>query len=162
MRKEFALEEAGEAPPLLVSDSFPIAVCKKSRSYRCKVMRELSARGRDANLGKFLAMGDHVLVLWPGVIVRADVCGDDVHDLHLAERLLEGMGRGWVLADRNYWSPTLAEQISDHERDPTLVARFKLKNRTEKERGLAWPRWLSKKRQKIERASSLSWLRATR
>jgi len=84
------------------------------------------------------------------VIVRADVCGANVHDLHLAERLLEGMGKGWVLADRNYWSPTLAEQLSDHEGGPTLVARFKLKNKTERERGLAWPRWLSKKRQKIE------------
>ena len=146
---EFAVE-GDEAPPLLVIDSFPIAVCKKSRSYRCKVMRELSARGRDANLGYFLGMRAHVLVLWPGVIVRADVCAANVHDLHLAERLLEGMGRGWVLADRNYWSATLAEQLSEHEEGPTLVARFKLKNRTERERGLVWPRWLSKKRQKIE------------
>jgi hypothetical protein len=45
-----------EEKPLLVIDSFPIAVCKKSRSYRCKVMRELSERGRDTNLGKFLGM----------------------------------------------------------------------------------------------------------
>jgi hypothetical protein len=30
------------------------------------------------------------------------------------------------------------------------MARFKLKNQTEKQRGLVWPRWLSKKRQKIE------------
>lgn len=141
----------GEAEePLLVIDSFPIAVCKKSRSYRCRVMRELSERGRDANLGKFLGMRAHVLVVWPGIIVRANVCGADVHDTHLAERLLEGMGRGWVLADRNYWSPVLREQLRELEGGPTLVARFKLKNETEKERGLAWPRWLSKKRQKIE------------
>ncbi len=31
-----------------------------------------------------------------------------------------------------------------------LVARFKRKNETEKERGLVWPRWLAAKRQKIE------------
>ncbi len=30
------------------------------------------------------------------------------------------------------------------------MARFKRNNETEKERGLVWPRWLSKKRQKIE------------
>jgi hypothetical protein len=136
--------------PLLVVDSFPMAVCKKSRSYRCRVMRELSERGRDTNLGKFLGMRAHVVIAWPGVIVRANVCGADVHDLHLAERLLEGMGRGWVLADRNYWSPVLREQLGDLEGGPTLMARFKLKNQTEQERGLRWPRWLSKKRQKIE------------
>jgi Transposase DDE domain len=136
--------------PLLVVDSFPIAVCKQSRSYRCKVMRELSERGRDTNLGRFLGMRAHVVIAWPGVIVRANLCGADVHDLHLAERLLEGMGRGWVLADRNYWSPMVTEQLSDLEGGPTLMARFKRKNETEKERGLRWPRWLSAKRQKIE------------
>jgi hypothetical protein len=140
----------GGEEPLLVIDSFPIPVCKKSRSYRCKVMRELSDRGRDTNLGNFLGMRAHVVLSWPGIIVRAEVCGANVHDTHLAERLLEGMGRGWVLADRNYWSPQLREQLHEVEGGPMLVARFKRKNETEKERGLVWPRWLSAKRQKIE------------
>lgn len=140
-----------EEPPLLVIDSFPIPVCKTSRSYGCKVMRELSDRGRDTNLGKFLGMRAHVVIAWPGIIVRAGVCGANVHDLHLAEKLLEGMGRGWVLADRNYWSPNVREQLRDREGGgPTLMARFKQKNRTEQERGLVWPGWLSAKRQKIE------------
>lgn len=139
-----------EEEPLMVIDSFPIPVCKKSRSYKCKVMRELSDRGRDTELGKFLGLRAHVLVLWPGIIVRAEVCGANVHDLHPAERLLEGMGRGWVLADRNYWSPATREQLSDQEEGPMLLARFKRKGQTEIERGLVWPRWLSKKRQKIE------------
>lgn len=142
-------DEQGEEP-LLVIDSFPIPVCKKSRSYGCKTMRELASRGRDTNLGKFLGMRAHIVIAWPGIIVRASVCGADVHDLHQAERLLEGMGRGWVLADRNYWSPRVFEQLREHEGGPTLVARFKQKNETEKERGLAWPGWLSAKRQKIE------------
>jgi hypothetical protein len=147
---EHELVLGGEQEPLLMIDSFPMPVCKKSRSYRCKVMRELSERGRDTELGKFLGMRAHVVLAWPGIIVRANVCGSDVHDLHLAERLLEGMGRGWVLADRNYWSPNVMEQLRDYEGGPTLMARFKLKNETEKHRGLVWPRWLSKKRQKIE------------
>jgi hypothetical protein len=150
LEHELVLAQEGLEEPLLVVDSFPIAVCKKSRSYRCKVMRDLADRGRDSNLGKFLGMRAHVLVLWPGIIVRADVCGANVHDTHPAERLLEGMGRGWVLADRNYWSPELGEQLHEVEGGPMLLARFKLKNRTEKERGLVWPRWLSAKRQKIE------------
>jgi hypothetical protein len=145
-----AQEEEEEEEPLMVIDSFPIAVCKKSRSYRCKVMRELSERGRDTNLGKFLGMRAHVLVLWPGIIVRAQLCGANVHDLRPAERLLEGMGRGWVLADRNYWSPLLKEQLQDYEEGMTLLARFKRKGKTEEQRGLMWPRWLSAKRQKIE------------
>lgn len=147
---ELGLGAHEDEEPLMAIDSFPIPICKKSRSYRCKVMRELSERGRDTELGKFLGMRAHMLVLWPGIIVRANVCGADVHDLHLAERLLEGMGRGWVLADRNYWSPNVMEQIHDHEGGPTLLARFKRKGETEKQRGLVWPRWLSKKRQKIE------------
>ena len=32
----------------------------------------------------------------------------------------------------------------------TLLARFKRKGKTEEQRGLMWPRWLSAKRQKIE------------
>lgn len=147
---EHELVVGGEEEPLMVIDSFPIPVCKKSRSYKCKVMRELSDRGRDTNLGKFLGLRAHVLVLWPGVIVRAEVCGANVHDLHLAERLLEGMGRGLVLADRNYWSPATREQLHDREEGPMLLARFKRKGQTEIERNLVWPRWLSKKRQKIE------------
>jgi len=101
-------------------------------------------------VAEFLGMRAHVLVVWPGIVVRADVCGADVHDLHLTERLLEGMGRGWLLADRNYWSPLLREQLHDQEEGPMLMARFKMKNESEKERGLRWPRWLSKKCQQTE------------
>lgn len=150
LEQELLLAQEGSEELLLVIDSFPIAVCKRSRSYGCKVMRELSERGRDTNLGRFLGMRAHVVIAWPGVIVRAAVCGADAHDTRLAGGLLEGMGRGWVLADRNYWSPLLREQIRELEGGPTLMARFKLKNETEKERGLVWPGWLSKKRQKIE------------
>jgi Transposase DDE domain len=139
-----------EGPPLMVIDSLPIPVCNKSRSYRCKSMRDLADRGRDTNLGKFLGMRAHVVIRWPGVIVRANVCAANVHDLRQAERLLAGMGDGWVLADRNYWSETVAEQLSEHDGGPTLLARFKRKGKTELERGLVWPRWLSAKRQKIE------------
>jgi hypothetical protein len=149
LEHELLLGAEGEEP-LMVIDSFPIPVCKKSRSYECKVMRDLADRGRDTNLGKFLGMRAHVLVLWPGIIVRAEVCPANVHDLHPAERLLEGMGRGWVLADRNYWSPATREQVGELEEGPMLLARFKRGGQTEVQRGLVWPRWLSARRQKIE------------
>jgi hypothetical protein len=35
-------------------------------------------------------------------------------------------------------------------RADALLARFKRKGKTEKQRGLVWPRWLSARRQKIE------------
>jgi hypothetical protein len=54
-------------------------------------------------LGKLLGMRAHVVIAWPRIMGRASICGANVHDLYLAERLLEGMGRGSVLADRNYW-----------------------------------------------------------
>ena len=144
------LGEEEEEAPLMVIDSLPIPVCKKSRSYKCKVMRDISERGRDTNLGKFLGLRAHVVICWPGIIVRASFCGANVHDLRQAERLLEGMGEGWVLADRNYWSETVAEQLREYDRGPTLLARFKRKGKTELDRGLVWPRWLSARRQKIE------------
>jgi hypothetical protein len=58
----FVLGGEVEQEPLLVIDSFPIPVCKKSRSYKCKVMRELSERERETNLGNFLGLRAHVLV----------------------------------------------------------------------------------------------------
>jgi hypothetical protein len=150
LEHELLLGQGGAEEPLLVVDSFPIAVCKKVRSYRCRVMSDLADRGRDSELGKFLGMRAHVLMAWPGIMLKASVCGANVHDTHLAERLLEGMGRGWILADRNYWSPLLREQLYDVEGGPMLMARFKLNNETERKRGLVWPGWLSEKRQKIE------------
>jgi len=85
------------------------------------------------------------------VIVRAALAPANVHDLELAERLLEDVGRGvWVMADRNYWSPLLAEQLRESERGPLLVAQYKMANQTEKRRGLVWPKWLLGKRKRIE------------
>jgi len=139
-----------EEPPLMAIDSFPIPVCKKSRSYRCKVMRDVARRGRDTNLGKFVGLRAHAVIAWPGIIVRTGFCGADVHDLRQAERLLAGMAEGRVLADRNYCSPQVAEQLEEHDGGPTLLVRFKRKGKTEQQRGLVWPRWLSEKRQKIE------------
>ena len=133
-----------------IVDSFPMPVCQKARSHRCKVMADLADYGRDQTSGGFFyGMRAHLLVAWPGVIVRAALAPANVHDLHLAERLVEGMGRGWVLADRNYWSPELAEQLHAHEGGPWLVARYKV-SKKEKEKGLRWPRWLVHKRRRIE------------
>jgi len=46
LEHELVLGGEEDQEPLMVIDSFPIPVCKKSRSYKCKVMREVSERGR--------------------------------------------------------------------------------------------------------------------
>jgi hypothetical protein len=58
----------------------------------------------------------------------------NVHDLRLAEQLLEGAKEeGWVLDGRNYWSPELSEKLG--EEGLSLLAPYKSKKK-EKQR---WP-----------------------
>jgi hypothetical protein len=52
--------------------------------------------------------------------------------------------KGWVLGDRNYWSPDLAKRLGDE--GLCLLAAYKSKKK-EKE---GWPRWLTQKRRRIE------------
>ena len=52
----------------------------------------------------------HLRVCWPGLVVGFEVAPANVHELRAAEDLLEGV-TGGALGDRNYWSPTLVEQL---------------------------------------------------
>lgn len=62
----------GSSAEVCIVDSFPMPICKKARSHRCKVMADLADYGRDqTNGGFFYGMRVHLLVAWPGVIVRA-------------------------------------------------------------------------------------------
>ncbi len=49
-------------------------------------------------------------VCCPGVIVGLDLAPANVHELPVAETLLDGAG-GWALGDRNYWSPKLVKSL---------------------------------------------------
>jgi Transposase DDE domain len=82
-------------------------------------------------------------VCWLGVIVEVDLAPANAHDLHLAEELLEGV-KGWALGDRNYWSADLAERLE--EEGLRLVVPYKSKKREKQ----PWPRWLVRKRRRIE------------
>jgi hypothetical protein len=72
------------------------------------------------------------------VIIEVDLAPANAHDeLDLAEEMLEEAGqKGWVLGDRNYWSPRLAEHLD--ERGLCLLAPYK----SEKGEKKPWPRWL--------------------
>jgi hypothetical protein len=105
----------GEGGALLVVDSFPVPACRKARSHRCKLLWEVAAYGYD-ELGKgfFYGVRAHLLVRWPGVVCGFKIAPANVHDVHPARGLLEegAPPRGWVLGDRNYHSPELAERLA--------------------------------------------------
>lgn len=131
-------------PEVSLIDSFPVPVCRFARAYRCRRLAEESAFGHDEmNKQTFYGFRAHLRVCWPGVIVEVELAPANVHDLRLAEELLEG-AEGWALGDRNYWSPELAEQFG--EEGLSLLAPYKSKKKEEK----PWPRWLVQKRRRIE------------
>jgi Transposase DDE domain len=106
-----------------------------------KVSRRLaeeSAFGYDEmSKQTFYGLRAHLRVCWPGIIVEMDLAPANVHDLRLAEHLLEGAKEeGWVLGGRNYWSPELSEKLG--EEGLSLLAPYKSKKK-EKQR---WPGWL--------------------
>jgi hypothetical protein len=93
-------------------DSFPMPVCRFARAYRCRRLAGLAAFGRDQGAKQtFYGLRAHLRVCWPGVIVDGRLAPANLHDLVMAEHLLEGVG-GWALGDRAYWSPARAALLA--------------------------------------------------
>lgn len=132
-------------PELSLIDSFPVPVCRFARAYRCKRLAEASAFGYDEmSKQTFYGLRAHLRVCWQGVIVEVDLAPANAHDLHLAEELLLlEEAKGWVLADKNYWSPDLTERLGT--KGLRLLTPFKSKKKEKK----PWPRWLVQKRRRI-------------
>ena len=138
------LGRIGFDPEVSLIDSFPLPVCRFARAYRCRVLAQQSAFGYDEmSKQTFYGLRAHLHVAWPGVIVGVDLAPADVHELHLAEELLQET-KGWALGDRNYWSPELAQRLADE--GLRLLALYKSKKREQ----TPWPRWLTQKRRRIE------------
>ena len=132
-------------PEVSLIDSFPVPTCRFARAYRCRILAEESAFGYDEMTKQtFYGLRAHLRVCWPGVIVEMDLAPANVHDLRLAEELLQEAQEGWVLGDRNYWSPELEERLG--EEGLSLLAPYKSKKRE----GKRWPSWLVQKRRRIE------------
>lgn len=129
---------------LSLIDSFPVPVCRFARAQRCRRLREVSAFGFD-DMAKqtFYGMRAHLRVCWPGVIVAVELAPANVHELAVAEHLLDS-ARGCVLGDRNYWSPALAARLAEH--DLKLLAPFRSAKREKKR----WPLPLVQTRRRIE------------
>jgi hypothetical protein len=131
-------------PAISLVDSFPVPVCRFARAYRCQRMRGMAAFGYDEVARQtFYGFRAHLRVCWPGVIVGLDLAPANVHELPVAETLLDG-AFGWALGDRNYWSPKVAERL--HNQGLHLLAPYKSSKRETK----PWPLWLVQKRRRIE------------
>ena len=84
-------------PEVSLIDSFPVPTCRFARAYRCRRLAEESAFGYDEmNKQTFYGLRAHLRVCWPGVIRGLSLAPADIHDLHVAEELLEGV-EGWAL-----------------------------------------------------------------
>ena len=125
-------------------DSFPVPICRFARAYRCQRLRDVAAFGYDEVARQtFMGLRAHLRVCWPGIIVDFRLVPADIHELKVAEDLLDDV-QGWVLGDRNYWSPKLTEQF--HAQDLFLLAPFRKASSENK----PWPTWLKHMRYRIE------------
>ncbi len=99
-------------PQVCLVDSVAMPICRFARAYRCRRLRELAAWGHDeAAKQTYLGLRAHLRVSWPGVIVDGRLAPANLSDLAVGEELLANVA-GWTLADRNYSSPRLVEQLA--------------------------------------------------
>ena len=141
---QWLLNQLEYDPAISILDSFPVAVARFGRAHRVKRLCEWSAWGYDDTLRQvFFGMRAHVRVCWPGVIVGFALHPANLHDRWIAEDMLPTR-RGWLLGDRNYSSPMLADDC--RQRDILLVTPAKSSLR----RPHPWPHWLIHTRRRIE------------
>jgi len=106
------LPRIGCEPWLQLVDSFPLPVCQFARAYRGRCFGGEAAFGYDGLLRQtFYGFRVHVLVAWPGVIVRFSLAPADVHETAVVPELVDGR-QGIVVGDRNDWSPLLRETLA--------------------------------------------------
>jgi hypothetical protein len=98
-------------PLVALADSFPVPVCRFARAHRCRLFRGEATYGHDElNRQTFYGFRLHVRCARPGVVTRFSLAPANAADLAVLPELVEGTG-GFVVGDRNYWSPALAEEL---------------------------------------------------
>ena len=131
-------------PAVSLVDSVAMPICRFARAYRCRRLREVAAWGHDEVAKQtYLGLRAHLRVCWPGVIVDGRLAPANLSDLAVGEDLLENMA-GWALADRNYGSLGLAEQLQ--AQGGWLLAPPRGRRRS----GQRPPPWLTGKRRRVE------------
>jgi hypothetical protein len=131
-------------PAVSLVDSVAVPICRFARAYRCRRLRELAAWGHDEVAKQtYLGLRAHLRVCWPGVIVDGRLAPANLSDLAVGEELLAGVG-GWTLADRNYGSPRLVEQLQGQGGWLLAPPRGTRRSRQRP------PPWLTGKRRRVE------------
>jgi hypothetical protein len=98
-------------PRLAILDSMPLPLCRFARAQRCRRCRGQAAFGRDHVAQQtFYGFRLHLCLCWPGVISRFCLAPANVADLAAVPDLVTGRS-GFVVGDRNYWSPRLSEEL---------------------------------------------------
>lgn len=114
-------------PFINIVDSFPIPVCQFARAKRCRRFRGEAAFGKDHVARQtFYGFRLHVRLSWPGGIACCCLAPANVSDLAAVPHLVEGTS-GFLLGDRNYWSPRLREDL--HAEGLALLAPFRAATR---------------------------------
>jgi hypothetical protein len=114
-------------PHFGIADSFPLPVCRFARAPRCKRFRADAAFGKDPVLKQtYWGLRVHARVAWPGVIARISVAPANAPELSVLGELTEGTS-GFVLGDRNYWSPDTKAELA--QRGVELIAPYRHKSR---------------------------------
>lgn len=131
-------------PYLSIIDSFPLPVCRFARATYSRSFREVATYGYD-EVARHIYYGlhAHVRLAWPGVLVDCALAPAHLSDTEGAEDLLQGVA-GYVLADRNYWKPELAQRLQSHAL--YLLAPYK----SAKHEKQPYPRYLTHMRYRIE------------
>lgn len=131
-------------PYISIVDSFPLPICRFARANRCRRLREIAEYGYDEVAKQtFLGLRTHLRVCWPGVIVDHRLVAANVHDVTVAIDMLDDV-QGYLLGDRNYWSPDTIEQMR------LLGLHWLVPYKSSKREKQPWPIFLKHKRYRIE------------
>lgn len=131
--------------PLWLIDSFPLPACRFARAPSCKRFAGVASFGFDHTIGAvYYGVRIHLRCADCGVVAKLEVAPANAHDVDVAPEML-GPGANTSLADRNYWSPPLQEELRIEGR--RLLTPFRLRA---KDKNPAFTALLSKLRQPIE------------
>lgn len=107
-----AVAQVPHDPDFALVDSLALPVCQFARAYRCRRFRGEASYGKDTLIRQtFYGFRLHVRLAWPGIITRFNLAPANVHELALVPDLT-AQTQGWLVGDRNYWSPALRQEMA--------------------------------------------------
>lgn len=110
---QHVIQQVPHDDQLHIVDSFILPVCRFARAPRCRRFRGQAAYGRDGiDRQTFFGFRFHALVSWPGIITRVSLAPGNVQELAILENDLSSGISGTILGDRNYWSPTVRDELA--------------------------------------------------